>query len=263
MDSETNTQVSQFVETDTISVALKHLKKVVPAMFAELTELRRLFKILGSRAGIEEFISNYYDLGEKLTITSNSLTKSYARNIELESNIAILKKDIDTLNSNNKELSSTLTLSRNRNAVLYSSNITLTKDNSNLISSNTELKLTNDNLIQSHSNEIIELKNINIEMSNELELIKSYNVELTKDNSNLINSNTELKLTNDNLIHSHASEIIELELTKSYNVELSNKIRCIDEQLIHVENENNSKCVNVLEFLVALFIIYVSYLLLQ
>ena len=46
MDSETNTQVSQFVETDTISVALKHLKKVVPAMFAELTELRKLVKAL-------------------------------------------------------------------------------------------------------------------------------------------------------------------------------------------------------------------------
>ena len=46
MDSETNTQVSQFVETDTISVALKHLKKVVPAMFAELTELRKLVKTL-------------------------------------------------------------------------------------------------------------------------------------------------------------------------------------------------------------------------
>jgi hypothetical protein len=37
------------VETTSVSVALGHIKKVIPAMFAELTELRKLIKALEAR----------------------------------------------------------------------------------------------------------------------------------------------------------------------------------------------------------------------
>jgi hypothetical protein len=154
--------------------------KIMKQTFAELIELRKLIKV-HEPGWVNELITNYEKLKETMTATSNSLTKSYARNIELESAIAVLQ-------SNNKEISTSLTVSRNRNSVLSVSNNILTKDNSNLLETNTELKTKNENLTKSYAIELSKLQDSNIEIANEqliqdkekeLESVKSQNNEIS------------------------------------------------------------------------------------
>jgi len=78
MDSETGSHISQMVETSSVGVAVGRLKIVIPTMFAELINLRKLIKV--HEPG---WVNEYNKLKETMTATSNSLTKSYARNIEL------------------------------------------------------------------------------------------------------------------------------------------------------------------------------------
>ena len=227
MDSDPDIQVSQLVDISSVDITIDYVKSIIPSKFAELAELRKLVKALKAHepGWVNELVDNYEKLKETIATTSNNLTKSHARNVERGATI--------------KELSASLTVSRNRNSDLSVSNNILTKDNSNLLETNTELKTKNENLTKSYAIELSKLQDNNIELANELIKAQAANVEITTELESAKSRNNELA--------------DELETIKSRNVELSQV----------VENDNNLNWINVLEFLISMFIAYVSYLLLQ